>query len=56
MTKAVKDGNVYQVPVDGKSLTDIHRNGVKLSLHGQLAAFFSRKRRRKGTVDNTDRG
>jgi protein TIF31 len=51
MTKAVKDGNVYQVPVDGKSLTEfIHRNGVNCRYLGQLAVLAKEQEEKDARV------
>jgi protein TIF31 len=51
MTKAVKDGNVYQVPVDGKSLTEfIHRNGVNCRYMGQLATLAKEQEKKDAEV------
>jgi protein TIF31 len=51
MTKAVKDGNVYQVPVDGKSLTEfIHRNGVNCRYMGQLATLAKEQEKKDAEI------
>jgi protein TIF31 len=40
ITKAIKEGSVFQLPVDGKSLTEfIHRNGVNCRYLGRLATL-----------------